>query len=91
MGTSPLEIAGPRAENLVDMGVRLVAKRGGRLRIEGMSNQDDPDRVLYESGALLPGAQAILTGATFEEWLASATSNPQPTFADGSLLSKRAS
>ena len=30
---------------------------------------DDPDRDLYETGALLPGANATLAGPTFEEWL----------------------
>ena len=39
------------------------------LRIEGVSNPDDPDGALYESGALLPGPDAILAGPTFEEWL----------------------
>jgi uncharacterized protein YbjT (DUF2867 family) len=90
-GTAPLEIAGPRAENLVDMAVRLVAKRSERLRIEGVSNQDDPDRALYESDGLLPGPKAILTGPTFEEWLTSTAANPQPTFAGGSSMLKRAS
>ena len=90
-GTAPLEIAGPRAENLVDMAVRLVAKRSERLRIEGVSNQDDPDRALYESDALLPGPKAILTGPTFEEWLTSTAANPQPTYAGGSSMLKRAS
>src|SRR2546430_16126811 len=41
------------------------------LRIEVVSNPDDPDTVLYESGALLPGPHAILAGPTFEECPAS--------------------
>jgi uncharacterized protein YbjT (DUF2867 family) len=65
------EIAGPKAENLVEMAMRLVAWHGDRLRIEAASDQNDPDRALYESGALLPGPRAILTGPTFEEWLIS--------------------
>jgi len=66
-----LEIAGPRAENLVDMAMLLAAKRGGTVRVEGVSNSDDPDQALYEGGALLPGPKATLAGPTFEEWLAS--------------------
>jgi uncharacterized protein YbjT (DUF2867 family) len=48
------EIAGPRAENLVDMARLLVARRGDPLRIEGVTYPADPDRDLYETGALLP-------------------------------------
>jgi hypothetical protein len=70
--TAPiLEIAGPRAENLVDMAVKLAANRGAPLRIESVSNTGDPDQALYESGGLLPGPGATLAGPTFEEWLAS--------------------
>ena len=65
------EIAGPRAENLVDMATLLVARRGDALRIEGVSNPDDPDVNVYASGALLPGPHAILAGPAFEEWLGS--------------------
>jgi len=63
------EIAGPREENLVDVATRLVARRGDPVRIEGVSNPADPDRALYETGALLPGPNATLAGPTFEEWL----------------------
>lgn len=63
------EIAGPRAENLVDAARLLVARRGDAVRIEGASNPADPDRALYEAGALLPGPNATLAGPTFEEWL----------------------
>ena len=70
--TAPiLEIAGPRAENLIDMAVKFAAKRGAHLRIESVSNTGDPDQALYESGGLLPGPKATLTGPTFDEWLAS--------------------
>jgi hypothetical protein len=49
----------------------LVARRGDPVRIEGVSGfyPADPDRELYESGALLPGPEATLAGPTFEEWL----------------------
>jgi hypothetical protein len=64
-----LEIAGPKEEAMVEMATRLVARRGDRVRVEGVSDSSDPDRDLYENGALLPGAHATLAGPTFDEWL----------------------
>ena len=46
-----------------------MARRGDPVRIEGVSDPADPDRALYESGALLPGPHATLAGPTFAEWL----------------------
>jgi uncharacterized protein YbjT (DUF2867 family) len=63
------EIAGPRAESLVEMARLFAARRGDPVRIEGVSDPADPDRDLYETGALLPGPDATLAGPTFEEWL----------------------
>ncbi len=63
------EIAGPRAESLVEVASLLSARRGDPVRIEGVTNPDDPDAGLYEQGALLPGPHATLAGPTFEEWL----------------------
>jgi uncharacterized protein YbjT (DUF2867 family) len=68
-GARILEIAGPREESLVDMATLLAARRGDPVRIEGVSDPADPDRDLYETGALLPGPDATLAGPTFEEWL----------------------
>ena len=68
-GAPIVEIAGPREESLVDVAKLLVARRGDRVRIEGVSDPADPEHVLFESGALLPGPNAILAGPTFEEWL----------------------
>jgi uncharacterized protein YbjT (DUF2867 family) len=73
-GAPIAEIAGPREESLVDIARLFVARRGGNVRIEGASDSTDPDRDLYESGALLPGPHAILAGPTFEEWLESGES-----------------
>jgi uncharacterized protein YbjT (DUF2867 family) len=71
-GGAPIsEIAGPREENLVDMAIQLVARRGDPLRIEGVSDPADPDRDVFEKGGLLAGPHAILAGPTFEEWLRS--------------------
>ena len=63
------EVAGPREEHLPDAATLLVARRGLQLKIEGVSDPGDPDSVLYESGVLLPGPDALLGGPTFEEWL----------------------
>jgi uncharacterized protein YbjT (DUF2867 family) len=63
------EIAGTRVESLVEMARLLVAHRGDAIRIEGVSDPADPDRDLYQTGGLLPGPDATLTGPTFEEWL----------------------
>ena len=68
------EIAGPRAESFVDVARLLAARRGATFRVEAVSDAADPDRELYESGALLPGPSATLAGPTFEEWLDSTSS-----------------
>ncbi len=69
------EIAGPREEGLVEVAKLLAAHRGDALRIEGVTNEADPDRDAYEQGALLPGPHATLAGPTFEEWLESERAN----------------
>src|SRR4051794_6355700 len=63
------EIAGPRAESMVEMARLLVAHRGDPVRIEASSDPDDPDSELYKTGAVLPGPDATLAGPTFAEWL----------------------
>ena len=68
-GTAFLEIAGPREENLVEVARLLIARRRDALEIEATSDPADPNSALYESGALLPGPDAILAGPTFEDWL----------------------
>ena len=62
------EIAGPRAESLVDVARLVAARRGDPVRIEAVSDPDDPEQVLYASGGLLPGPDAVLAGPTFEQW-----------------------
>ena len=66
------EIAGPRAESFVEIATLLMARRGDPVKIEGVTNPDDPDSELMASGALLPGPHAKLAGPTFAEWLATA-------------------
>jgi uncharacterized protein YbjT (DUF2867 family) len=67
------EIAGPREESLVDVARLVAARRGDSVRIEVVSDPDDPEQALYASGALLPGPDAVLAGPTFEQWLDSTT------------------
>jgi uncharacterized protein YbjT (DUF2867 family) len=64
-----LEIAGPREESLVDMAILLAARRGDPVKIEGVSDPNNPDSQLFEDGVLLPGPHATLAGPTFEDWL----------------------
>ena len=66
------EIAGPREERLAELAKLLVARRGDALRIEEVSDADDPDRAVFEDGGPLPGPDATLAGPTFEEWLEAA-------------------
>ena len=47
----------------------LASRRAEPLKIEGVSDPDDPDRELFETDGLLPGPDATLAGPTFEEWL----------------------
>src|SRR5918996_3628895 len=54
------EAAGPREESLVDVAKLLAARRDDSVRIEAVSDPDDPERALYASGALLPGPDAVL-------------------------------
>src|SRR5919106_4527019 len=63
------EIAGPREERLVEVAKLVAARRGDSVRIEAVSDPDDPEQALYASGALLPGPDAVLAGPTFEQWL----------------------
>jgi uncharacterized protein YbjT (DUF2867 family) len=66
---SAIEVAGPQAEAMVEMARLLVARRGDPLRVEGVSDPDDPDRDLFENGGLLPNPGATLAGPTFAEWV----------------------
>lgn len=68
------EIAGPRAERLVDAAAALFARRGNLLEIrEGsgapLAEPESPDALAYARGAALPGSDARLAGPTFQEWL----------------------
>ncbi len=64
------EVAGPRAESLVELAKLYVSKLGNGLRVEEVVDADDPDRELFAEGGLLPGPHATLAGPTFAGWLA---------------------
>jgi uncharacterized protein YbjT (DUF2867 family) len=63
------EVAGPRAETLVDVATLVAAHHGETVRIEGVTDPSDPDGALYANGGLLPRPDAVLAGPTFAEWL----------------------
>jgi uncharacterized protein YbjT (DUF2867 family) len=63
------EVAGPRKERLADVARLLVARRGGSVRIEEVSDPANPDRDLFENGGLLPGPHATLAGPSYADWL----------------------
>jgi uncharacterized protein YbjT (DUF2867 family) len=65
-----VEVAGPRAERLVELGRILVANRGESLRVEE-STEFFSESEVYDSDAPLAGPDAKLAGPTFEEWLQS--------------------
>jgi uncharacterized protein YbjT (DUF2867 family) len=65
------EVAGPRAESLVEAARLFAAERGLGVRVEGVTDQSDPDDARYTDGTLLPGPDAKLAGPTFADWLRS--------------------
>jgi uncharacterized protein YbjT (DUF2867 family) len=63
-----LEVAGPRAERLVELARMLAAHRGESLQVFETTDYF-PESEVYDSDAPLPGPDAKLAGPTFEEWL----------------------
>jgi uncharacterized protein YbjT (DUF2867 family) len=62
------DVGGPRREHLPEMARQLIRHRGQRrtvlpLRLPGESGRQMRD------GGLLPGADAVLRGPSFEDWL----------------------
>src|SRR5262249_24410154 len=87
LATSPLpasdgepipDIAGPRVERLDEMARLLVARRGDPVRIETRADSAAGEGELLANGALLPSPHATLAGPTFEEWLETEATSPQP-------------
>ena len=68
--TGPIpEIAGPREEEMAAAARLLADRRGDSVKVEPVSNPDDPDAVANETGVLLPSPHAKLAGPTFAEWV----------------------
>src|SRR5262249_48865754 len=63
------EIAGPRAESLVEMAKLLVARRGDPVLIEGANAADLYGVDVSEHSAMLPGPAVTRAGPTCEDWL----------------------
>ena len=66
-----IEVAGPRAERLVELARLLAEHRGESLEISE-TTEFFPEGDVYDSDATLPGPGAKLVGPTYEEWLKSA-------------------
>jgi uncharacterized protein YbjT (DUF2867 family) len=68
--TAPIrEIAGPREEDMVELATLYLARRGDALKVQGVGDPSDPASEVYQTGALLPGPDAVIAGPTFREWL----------------------
>jgi uncharacterized protein YbjT (DUF2867 family) len=66
-----LEVAGPRAERLVELARLLAALRGESLQVFE-TTEYFPEGEVYDSDAPRPGPDAKLVGPTYEEWLKAA-------------------
>jgi uncharacterized protein YbjT (DUF2867 family) len=66
-----IEIAGPRAERLVELARLLTEHRGESLEISE-TTEFFPEGDVYDSDAPLPGPGAKLVGPTYEDWLKAA-------------------
>jgi uncharacterized protein YbjT (DUF2867 family) len=66
-----IEVAGPRAERLVDLARMLVAERGEGLEVNETTDFF-PEGDVYDSDAPLPGPDAKLVGPTYEDWVKAA-------------------
>ncbi|MCM6775986.1 NAD(P)H-binding protein [Nocardia sp. CDC159] len=64
-----LDIAGPEQLELAAAVAKLAARRGAPATVTEIVDTADPNHELQANGALLAGAEAIIAGPTFEEWL----------------------
>lgn len=65
----PIEVAGPREEDMVALATLLAGRRGAPSKVEGVRDPADPDAEMQAAGGLLPGPAARLVGPTFDAWL----------------------
>jgi uncharacterized protein YbjT (DUF2867 family) len=66
-----IEVAGPRAERLVELARQLTEHRGESLEVSE-TTEFFPEGDVYDSDAPLPGPGAKLVGPTYEDWLKAA-------------------
>lgn len=64
------DVAGPREESMGDLATRFAEHRGLGVKVEEVSDPEDPDARLAAGGGLLPGPDVPRVGPTFEQWLA---------------------
>ncbi len=69
-GPAITDVAGPREESMGDLATRFAEHRGLGVKVEEVSDPDDPDARLAAGGGLLPGPDVPRVGPTFEQWLA---------------------
>ncbi|QIS16286.1 SDR family oxidoreductase [Nocardia arthritidis] len=63
------EIAGPKVETMAGAAALLAGALGAPAEVREVSDENNPDRAVYEDGRLLPGPHAVLAGPSFAEWL----------------------
>jgi dTDP-4-dehydrorhamnose reductase len=68
-GPAITEVAGPQEESMGDLAARFVDHRGLGVKVDEVSDPDDPDARLAADGGLLPGPDVRRVGPTFEQWL----------------------
>jgi uncharacterized protein YbjT (DUF2867 family) len=68
-GPAVTDVAGPQEESMGDLATRFADHRGLGVRVEEVSDPDDPDARLEAGGGVLPGPDARRVGPTFERWL----------------------
>ena len=68
-GPAITDVAGPREESMGDLAARLAAHHGLDVKVEEVTDPDDPDARLAAGGGLLPGPDVRRAGPTFEQWL----------------------
>jgi uncharacterized protein YbjT (DUF2867 family) len=63
--TGDVDLAGPKAEHMVDLVERVVERRGLNLKVQPAPT---PDSMM--KGSMLPGPNALLRGPDWETWFA---------------------
>jgi uncharacterized protein YbjT (DUF2867 family) len=64
-----INVAGPQEESMIELAQLYADHKGITARIVVADNSADPDAARYDSGELLPPADARILGPTFKTWL----------------------